>query len=124
MKGIILFVFLIATFSLSAQELEPPVLKGKTVKIKKVFKKYVKDKKLYATEFKYLMDYLQVNQYDSLKIIEALGQPAKIETNNSQTVLIYDCIVNYEVAGFWKNKEQLYLYLDDKKRISEMKSID
>ena len=112
------------TFSLSAQELEPPVLKGKTVKIKKVFKKYVKDKKLYATEFKYLMDYLQVNQYDSLKIIEALGQPAKIETNNSQTVLIYDCIVNYEVAGFWKNKEQLYLYLDDKKRISEMKSID
>jgi len=124
MKGIILFIFLIATISLSAQELQPPVLKGKTVKIKKVFKKYNKDKKLYATEFRYLMDYLLINQYDSLKIIETLGQPSKIESNNGQVVLIYNCIVNYEVAGFWKNKEQLYLYLDDKKRISELKSVD
>ena len=124
MKGIILALFLFATFLLPAQELKPPILKGKPVKINKVFKKYNKEKKLHATEFRYLMDYLFINQYDSLKIIETLGQPSKIESNNGQTVLIYDCIVNYEVSGFWKCPEKLYLYLDNNNRISELKSIE
>jgi len=124
MKGIIILLFLIATFSLSAQELKPPVLKGKTVKIKKVLKKYTKDKKLYAVEFKYLMDYLLYNQYDSLKVTELLGEPARVENNNGQTVLIYNCFVNYEVRAYLKWEEWLYIYLDDKKRISELKSVD
>ena len=124
MKGIILLLFLIATISLPAQELAPPKIDGKTVKIKKVFKKYVKERKLHATEFRYLMDYLLVNQYDSLQIVGTLGTPSKVENNNGQTVIIYDCIVNYEVAGFWKCPEKMYLYLDDKKRISELKSVE
>lgn len=124
MKGILLLLFLIATMSLPAQELEPPTIDGKKVKIKKVFKKYVKEKKLHAAEFRYLMNYLLVNKYDSLQIIETLGPPAKIEKNHGQTVIIYNCIVNYEVAGFWKCPEKLYLYLDDKNRIAELKSIE
>lgn len=124
MKGIILSLFLIATLSMPAQELKPPSLNGKTVKIKKVLKKYTKDKKLHAVEFRYLMDYLLVNQFDSLAVINLLGQPTKTENNNGQTVLIYGCIVNYEVAGFWKCKEWIHLYLDDNQQVSELKNTE
>jgi hypothetical protein len=124
MKGIILALFLIATISLPAQELTPPTIDGKQVKIKKVFKKYVKEKKLHAAEFRYLMSYLLVNQYDSTKLVKIIGAPAKIENNNGQTVIIYDCIVNYGVAGFRSCPEKMYLYLDDKKRVAELKRME
>lgn len=124
MKGIILILLLFATTVTWAQELEETTIKGKKVKIEKVYKKYVKGEKLYAAEYRFLKNHLRANQYDSLKIIELLGQPSKVEKNNGQTVLIYDCYVNYEVAGFWNWKERLSLYLDDKNRLAELKSSD
>ena len=124
MKGIFLLLFFFAAFSLSSQELTTPILDGKKVEIKKVLKKYTKDQKLHSVEFKYLKDYLVVSQFDSTKIIELLGMPAKTENVSGQKVLVYNCYVNYNVSGYRNWQEQMKLYLGDDNRISELKSAD